>query len=145
MRHAGQIVLDKDGLPRFPALPRLYRFDAGANGVDISTRYIGESTSLARRASNDRNAKTDRSTQRTSRRIHKEIVKHLVSGGTIDFAVATEVRSDNGTIDLRRAADRRFAENAVFSSLNGSAALDGAVDPDRDRASGSREGSNDHG
>lgn len=156
-RHAGQIVLDPNGFPRFPALPRdpgLYRFDFGTGNDGIRTLYIGESKSLARRAGNYRNAKTDRSTQRTSRRIHKEIVTHLAGGGGIDFAIATEVHSDNGTIDLRRTADLRFAENAaVFIAqitgstrvLNVDADLDGAVDPEGDRTSGSTEGSVDHG
>lgn len=166
-RLAGQIALDPDGFPKFPALPRhpgLYRFDFGIGDDGIRTLYIGESKSLARRAGNYRNAKTDRSTQRTSRRIHKEIVTHLAGGGVIDVAIATEVRSDNGTIDLRRTADRRFAENAaVFIAqitgstrvLNVDAGLEGAVDPEGDSASeltsASRrsseltEGSVDHG
>lgn len=115
-RRAGSIVLDANGFPRFPTLPRdpgLYRFDFGSDDAGIRTLYIGESKSLARRASNYRNAKTDRSTQRTSRRIHKEVVEHLTRGGTIEFAIATEVHSDNGTVDLRRTAARRFAENAA--------------------------------
>jgi hypothetical protein len=115
-RHTGPVVLDDNGFPQFPALPRdpgLYRFDFGTDADGVRTLYIGESKSLARRASNYRNAETDRSTQRTSRRIHKEVVEHLTSGGSIKFAIATEVRSDNGTIDLRRTAARRFAENAA--------------------------------
>jgi len=115
-RYAGAVVLDARGFPQFPALPRdpgLYRFDFGMDEDGTRTLYIGESKSLARRASNYRNAKTDRSTQRTSRRIHQEVVKHLKGGGTIEFAIATEVRSDNGVLDLRRTAARRFAENAA--------------------------------
>ena len=115
-RLAGSVVLDAPGFPKFPPLPRdpgLYRFDFRGGRDGVRMLYIGESKALARRASNYRNAKTDRSTQRTSRRIHKEIVEHLSGGGSIDFAIATEVSSDGETIDLRRTAARRFAENAA--------------------------------
>lgn len=60
-RRAGSIVLDAGGFPRFPTLPRdpgLYRFDFGIDDAGIRTQYIGESKSLARRASTYRNAKT---------------------------------------------------------------------------------------
>lgn len=115
-RRAGEIVLDDAGFPKFPSLPRdpgLYRFDFGLDVDEVRTLYIGESKSLAKRASNYRNAKTDRSTQRTSRRIHLEIVEHLASGGSIEFAIVTEVSSGGEAIDLRRTAARRFAENAA--------------------------------
>ncbi|WP_030577868.1 hypothetical protein [Streptomyces anulatus] len=113
---AGPITLDEAGLPRFPGLPRapgLYRYDFGvADGIRVL--YIGESVELARRASNYRNAKTDRSSQRTSRRIHKEIVGHLESGGSIAFAIATSVRwGDDVELDLRLKSARRLAENAA--------------------------------
>lgn len=115
-RLAGSVVLDDSGFPKFPSLPRdpgLYRFDFGVDCDGVRTLYIGESKSLGRRAGNYRNAKTDRSTQRTSRRIHKEIVEHLTRGGSIVFAIATEVSSGGETVDLRRTAARRFAENAA--------------------------------
>lgn len=114
---AGPITLDDAGLPKFPALPQapgLYRYDFGLSGSGARTLYIGESVQLARRASNYRNAKTDRSRQRTSRRIHKEIVQHLQAGGSIDFAIATSVRLGDGqATDLRLKSARRLAENAA--------------------------------
>jgi hypothetical protein len=114
---AGPITLDDAGLPKFPALPQvpgLYRYDFGLDGSGVRTLYIGESVQLARRASNYRNAKTDRSRQRTSRRIHKEIVQHLLGGGSIDFAIATSVRLGDGqATDLRLKSARRLAENAA--------------------------------
>ncbi|MCF2434335.1 hypothetical protein LV779_02890 [Streptomyces thinghirensis] len=80
----------------------------------IRVLYIGESVELARRASNYRNAKSDRSSQRTSRRIHKEIVGHLKSGGAIAFAIAASVRwGDDVELDLRLKSARRLAENAA--------------------------------
>ena len=61
-----------------------------------------------------RNAKTDRSRQRTSRRIHKEIVQHLQARGSIDFAIATQVQLGDGqSTDLRLKSARRLAENAA--------------------------------
>ena len=63
---AGSVTLDAAALPRFPALPHaagLYRFDFGLDDLGIRTLYIGESVSLAQRASNYRNAKSDRSRQ----------------------------------------------------------------------------------
>ncbi|HVV12056.1 hypothetical protein [Amycolatopsis sp.] len=117
---AGKVSLDAAGLPRFPVLPRmpgLYRFDFGIDEDGVRSLYIGESVELARRASNYRNAKTDRSRQRTSRRIHKEIVEHLTAGGTIEFAIATEVHLEDGlSADLRLKSARRLAENAAVLS-----------------------------
>lgn len=114
---AGQITLDGAGLPKFPPLPRLpglYRYDFGLDENAVRTLYIGESVELARRASNYRNAKTDRSRQRTSRRIHKEIVQHLQAGRSIDFAIATRVQLGDGrATDLRLKSARRLAENAA--------------------------------
>lgn len=114
---AGQINLDAEGLPKFPPLPRvpgLYRYDFGLDDAGVRTLYIGESVELARRASNYRNAKTDRSRQRTSRRIHKEIIQHLEAGGSIEFAIATRVTIHDGEdTDLRLKSARRLAENAA--------------------------------
>lgn len=114
---AGQVTLDADGLPKFPSLPHLpglYRYDFGVEESGVRTLYVGESIDLARRASNYRNAKTDGSRQRTSRRIHKEIVQHLRAGGSIDFAIATRVNLGDGhPADLRRKSARRLAENAA--------------------------------
>jgi|SRR5215207_9617786 hypothetical protein len=114
---AGAVTLDVSGFPLFPALPRLpglYRYDFGVDERGMRTLYIGESVQLARRASNYRNAKTDRSRQRTSRRIHKEIVSHLSTGGTIEFAIATSVRlGEDEALDLRLKSARRLAENAA--------------------------------
>jgi hypothetical protein len=115
--HVGTVVLDGEGFPLFPPLPAqpgLYRFGFGPNASGTRTFYIGESTNLRRRASNYRNAKTDRSRQRTSRRIHKEIVSHLLDGGSIEFAIAVEVESSGeGPPDLRLKSLRRLAENAA--------------------------------
>ncbi|MEV2189799.1 hypothetical protein AB0I02_02185 [Streptomyces phaeochromogenes] len=95
-------------------MPGLYRYDFGVDDDGIRVLYIGESVELARRASNYRNAKTDRSSQRTSRRIHKEIVGHLESDGSIEFAIATSVRwGDDVQLDLRFKSARRLAENAA--------------------------------
>lgn len=119
-RDAGQATLDSNGLPTFPALPRtpgLYRFDFHPLGAeDVRRVYIGESINLSRRGSNYRNAKTDRTSQRTSRRIHRELVAHLSSGGTVDFAITVEVSlgRDGGPIDLRWKSARRLAENAAI-------------------------------
>lgn len=114
---AGALTLDEAGLPAFPSLPRepgLYRFDFGVDDEGVRTIYIGESVSLRQRASNYRNAKTDRSRQRTSRRIHKEVVAHLGAGGAIEFAIATAVvLADGKAADLRLKSARRLAENAA--------------------------------
>lgn len=114
---AGAVEVDAEGLPRFPSLPRLpglYRYDFGVDENDVRTLYIGESVDLARRAGNYRNARTDRSRQRTSRRIHKQIVQHLQAGGSIQFAIATRVQLGNGqATDLRLKSARRLAENAA--------------------------------
>jgi hypothetical protein len=117
---AGTLSLDAEGLPAFPVLPRepgLYRFDFGSDDEGVRTIYIGESVSLRQRASNYRNAKTDRSRQRTSRRIHKEVVAHLSAGGAIDFAIATAVVLAGGrAANLRLKSARRLAENAAVLS-----------------------------
>ena len=116
-RTAGPVTLDADRLPAFPRLPRepgLYRFEFGTDFPDTRRLYIGESVDLARRASNYRNAKTDRSRQRTSRRIHKEIVGHLSAGGSIEFAIATSASwSEDGALDFRRKSARHLAESAA--------------------------------
>jgi hypothetical protein len=113
----GPISLDVQQLPFFPPLPSepgLYRFDFGVDDEGVRVIYIGESVSLRRRASNYRNAKTDRSRQRTSRRIHKEVVAHLTAGGVIEFAIATAVvLADGQAADLRLKSARRLAENAA--------------------------------
>lgn len=113
---AGPMTLDADGLPVFPPLPRLpglYRYDFGLDDAGLRTLYIGESVELARRARNYRNAKTDRSRQRTSRRIHKEIVQHLQADGSIEFAIATRMTVNGEGPDLRLKSARRLAENAA--------------------------------
>jgi len=116
---AGQVTLDHRGLPSFPTLPRtpgLYRFDFGQMAGDqVRTVYIGESQNLARRGSNYRNAKTDRSTQRTSRRIHSELIAHLSGGRQVDFAISVDVNLgvDGGLMDLRMKSAWRLAENAA--------------------------------
>ncbi|CAI9419241.1 hypothetical protein [Nocardioides sp. T2.26MG-1] len=116
-RLAGAVTLDSAGVPDFPTLPSkpgLYRYDFGTDDAGVRTYYIGESQDLARRARNYRGAKTDRSTQRTSRRIHLEIIEHLMMGGSIDFAIATEVSVDGDVaVDLRLKSARRMAENAA--------------------------------
>lgn len=51
---------------------------------------------------------------RTSRRIHRELVSHLVAGGVVDLDIATSVRSGHGEeMDLRLTSARRLAENAA--------------------------------
>lgn len=88
------------------------RFGRDSDG--IQTLYIGESGELACRASNYRNAKTDRSRQRTSCQIHKQIVGHLSDGGSGEFAIATSVRwGKDEQLDLRLTSARRPAENTA--------------------------------
>jgi hypothetical protein len=91
----------------------------------MRTLYIGESVDLARRGRNYRNAKTDRPRQRTSRRIHKELIQHLSSGGRIDFAIAVDVvlGVDAQRADLRWRSARRLAENAAVMQ----AQMDGSL------------------
>lgn len=114
---AGAVTLDADGLPRFPALPAepgLYRFDFGVDDEGVRSLYIGESVSLRQRASGYRNAKDDRSSQLTNRRLHREIVGHLAGGGSIEIAIAVEVSIGSGeAVDLRLKSARRWAENAA--------------------------------
>ncbi|MGY4770647.1 hypothetical protein ACXC9Q_27360 [Kribbella sp. CWNU-51] len=118
-RDAGQITLDQRGLPTFPPLPKepgLYRFDFGSvDGGTAHTVYIGESQELARRGGNYRNAKSDRSTQRTSRRIHTDLVRHLSRGGQVHLAISVDVflGIDGDPVDLRAKSARRLAENAA--------------------------------
>jgi hypothetical protein len=113
---AGQVTLDRAGLPAFPPLPKqpgLYRYEFRDGTTGSRTLYVGESVQLARRANNYRNARTDRSRQRTSRRIHKEITAHLASGGTIEFAIATQASWGEQALDFRLKSARRLAENAA--------------------------------
>ena len=114
---AGPVTLDGGGLPHFPPLPGqpgLYRFDFGLDSDGVRTLYIGESVDLARRGRNYRNAKSDNSRQRTSRRIHREIVGHLSAGGHIEFAFAIAAHwQDGDALDLRLVSARRRAENAA--------------------------------
>lgn len=139
----GAVVLDDAGLPRFPRLPRapgLYRFDFGSDDSGTRVIYIGESVDLARRARNYRNAKSDRSRQKTSRRLHKEIVQHLSAGKSIELAVATKIRlADDQAPELRLKSARRLAENAAVliaqtapatRALNIDADLTGMQDPE---------------
>lgn len=117
-RRAGQVTVHPvTGRPSFPPLleqPGLYRFDFGENRRGEQVLYVGETKSLARRASNYRNATKDGGRNRTSRRIHKEVVEHITNGGVIEFAVATEVSLNGGEhLDLRRWSARRMAENAA--------------------------------
>jgi hypothetical protein len=114
---AGPITLDANGAPKFPAMPKLpglYRFDFGLDSAGIRTLYIGESEELRRRASNSRNARKDGGHNRTSRRIHKEVVTHIGEGRSIEFAITTEVGIvGDVSADLRLRSARRLAENAA--------------------------------
>jgi hypothetical protein len=122
----GNLHLDATRKPVFPPLPSapgLYRYTFSNPAHGAGTRvYIGESSSLARRASNYRNATRENTNQRTSRRLHKEIVSHLDAGGSIEFSIATQVHLgiDDVPIDLRRSSARRLAENAavLLAQLN---------------------------
>ncbi|VXB05136.1 hypothetical protein [Aeromicrobium sp. 9AM] len=118
-RTAGSVTLDPAGIPCFPALPHvpgLYRFDfEPLSGDSLPSIYIGESIDLAKRVGNYRNAKTDRSRQRTSRRIHKELVSHLSHGGSVTLSIASSASLGVGgaQMDLRWTSARRMAENAA--------------------------------
>lgn len=115
-RQAGAVVLDAGGLPVFPQLPRapgLYRMEFKGGHDGLRTWYIGESASLAQRAGDYRHAKSDRSQQLTSRRIHKEIVAHLQSGLPIELAATTRVQINGIDADLQLRSARRLAENAA--------------------------------
>ena len=123
---AGMLRLDGSGKPLFPRLPKapgLYRYTFSPSSTVERTRvYIGESVNLARRASNYRNATRDNTNQRTSRRLHKDLVSHLSIGGSVEFSIASEVflGVDESSIDLRRSSARRLAENAavLLAQLN---------------------------
>lgn len=96
---ADELSMDGDGLAVFtplPASPGLYRFDFGVDDEGVRALHVDGSSSLRRWASNYRNAKTDRPRQRTSRPIHKEVVAHLGNGGSIGFAIATEILVSEG-------------------------------------------------
>lgn len=122
----GTIHLDEAGKPVFPPLPKapgLYRFTfSPTNDSTMTTVYIGESVDLSRRSNNYRNATRDDSSARTSRRIHKELSRHINGGGQVEFSIATEVLLgiDGDQSDLRRSSARRLAENAgvLLSQLN---------------------------
>lgn len=128
-RSAGSITLDPGGFPKFPALPRLpglYRFDFEPLHADSKRSvYIGESEDLARRGNNYRNSKKDRSRQRTSRRIHKELVSHISEGGEVRFLISSSATLGVGgeSIDLRWKSGRRMAENAavLLAQMDGTA------------------------
>ena len=80
---AGAVVLDGAGKPQLPPLPStpgLYRFDFSPLAAGTRAIYIGESRNVARRGRKYRNAIKDRERTRTSRRIHRELVAHLVGG-----------------------------------------------------------------
>lgn len=103
--------------PRFRRVVHLALPPPCVNDEGVRILYIGESVSLRQRASNYRNAKTDRSRQRTSRRIHQKVVAHLSAGGAIEFAIATAVvLADGRPADLRLTSARRLAENAAVLS-----------------------------
>jgi hypothetical protein len=114
---AGEVTLDAIGLPKFPSnlpnQPGLYRFDFGLDNTGNRRYYIGESKNLEQRASNYANAKKDGGRNRTSRRIHKEVIQHLSDGGSIEFAITTAARVEGETVDLRRKSARCVAENAA--------------------------------
>jgi hypothetical protein len=114
---AGRVTLDTAGFPQFPPMPRLpglYRFDFGGDAAGVRTLYIGESEDLRNRVSQYRNAKKDGGRNRTSRRIHLEVVAHLSAGGSVEFAITTDVRvAGDFAADLRRKSARRMAENAA--------------------------------
>jgi len=140
---AGDLCLDQSDVPKFPPLPRipgLYRFEFRSAGQgDVNAVYIGESQNLLQRGSNYRNAKTDRTRQRTNRRIHREIVGHISGGGTIGFAIATDARMgvSSDAVDLRWKSARRMAENAavLLAQLSGSAVVLN-IDADLDATEG---------
>lgn len=80
----------------------------------MRTYYIGKQQDLVQRVRNYRGTKMDRSTQQTSRWIQVEITEHLMMGGSIDFAIATEVKVDGDVaVGLRLKSARRMAENAA--------------------------------
>ena len=127
-RHIGSVTLDDQQRPVFPVLPHLaglYRLEFHPASADArGGLYIGETTDLARRASNYRNATSDNTSQRTSRRIHRRLVTHLGERrGRVDLAIAVDVSLgvDTAPVDLRRKSARLLAENTavLLAQLDG--------------------------
>jgi hypothetical protein len=114
---AGRITLDAAGIPEFPPVPRLpglYRFEFTQVAEGLRRLYIGESEDLRTRTGQYRHAKKDGGRNRTSRRIHRELVAHLAAGGVVDFAITTTAQIDGEVrADLRLKSARRLAENAA--------------------------------
>lgn len=119
-QRAGGITLDSAGGLVFPDLPRasgIYRMTlSGSPGQDLPKVYIGESDDLRGRSYNYRRPGP---TQRTSQRIHDELIAHLSSGGHVTIAVATEAmieaRGDAAPLPLGRKTARVLAEHAALA------------------------------
>jgi len=119
---AGEVAIDAAGKLRFPRLPEtpgLYRLALTDDPDQRRPRiYVGETSSLRRRAGNYRNATPH---QQTSFRVNGILLEHLGSGGTVLLAVTTTALVDLGVgpeaLDLTRKAARRLAENAALAVL----------------------------
>jgi hypothetical protein len=113
----GVVILDKSGFPVFPALPDdpgLYRFDFGIDASGQRIHYIGESKNLRRRAQQYQRSKVDRKKALTSRRLHRQMVDHLSSGGEIVMFIVTDAELAGGMpLGLGRKSARLLAESAA--------------------------------
>lgn len=126
---AGQITLDSAGKLAFPALPAqpgLYRMTlTGAPEQERARVYIGESSSLSRRAGNYRNPTPQ---QQTSHRINGLLRDHLTRGGVVALSVTTAAGLDLGEVpgdlDLGRKAGRLLAENAALAVVHAAGEAD---------------------
>lgn len=125
-RSAGRVGLSRGKIefPQVPRVPAVYRLTFIA--VDGPTRiYVGETDNLRRRVGNYRNPGP---TQRTSQRIHGELVQHLTAGDSVRMSVATEAEIEadgqRTALPLARKTARVLAEHAAL----GLAYLDGEAE-----------------
>ena len=115
-QRAGAVVLDGNGFPLFPSLPPdpgLYRFDFGfLDGHQVV--YIGEGKSIANRALQYRKAKFDRERPLTSRRLHRAMVDHIVSGQTIEMSIVLVAHfADGSCVNFYQKSGRLMVESTA--------------------------------
>ncbi|MFS8102681.1 hypothetical protein LFM09_36690 [Lentzea alba] len=116
-RVGGEVGLSDDKLvfPRLPRVAAIYRLTF-ANSAGRPRIYVGETNNLRRRVGNYRNPGP---TQRTSQRLHDELVRHLAAGGTVSLSVAVEadIETDGqrSVLPLARKTARVLAEHAALA------------------------------